>query len=112
MIVIRNLSDTHQVSDTEIRIMVRQRIDALGGDAFDTTELGYFLVVEVADTLGALSAQMGFPILCNRWTGICFGQPGFTPSFEFVEEFETAFDLVTLRDQHSAHVRVRRDDSL
>ncbi len=46
MIVVKSLSETDQISNSVIRDLVRQRIDDLGGDSFDTTELGYFLVGE------------------------------------------------------------------
>lgn len=44
MIVVKSLSETDQISNSVIRDLVRQRIDDLGGDSFDTTEFGYFLV--------------------------------------------------------------------
>ena len=87
MIVVRNLQSTHQISNPEIRQLVQQRISDLGGEAFDTTTLGYFLVIEQGDTLDAVNTQLGFSILANRFTGIAYDQPGFSPSFEFVEEF-------------------------
>lgn len=94
MIIVRDLSSIHHISNIAIRELVRQRIDDLGGDAFDTNTLGYFLAVESGDTLEVLSAQMGFDPLRNRYTGIRYDQAGFTPSFEFVEEFSTCFDAV------------------
>lgn len=94
VIVVRNLCHLDQISNIAIRTMVRQRINDLGGPAFDATELGYFLIVESGDTVEAISEQMGFPVLCNRITGIQWDQPGFTPSFEFVAEFPACFDLV------------------
>lgn len=74
--------------------MVWQRINDLGGEAFDAAELGYFLVVESGDALEAIKAQIGFDILCNRWTGIRYDQSGFIPSFEFIEEFSFCYDMV------------------
>lgn len=94
VIVVRNPTHIDQISNAEIRELVQPRINDLGGPAFDAAELGYFLIVESGDTLEAISEQMGFPILCNRITGIPWDQTGFTPSFEFVEEFPACFDLV------------------
>ena len=94
MIIVRDLSAIHQISNLEIRELVTQRMDDLGGDAFDANALGYFLVVERGDTLEALSAQLGFDILCNRFTGIRYDQTRFMPSFEFVEEFPACYDMV------------------
>lgn len=94
MLVIRDLADAAHVRDPEIRQLVEQRINDLGGEAFDAEELGYFLVVESGDTLQAINAQIGFNILCNRIDGIAFGSPGYYPSFEFIEDFQTGYDMV------------------
>jgi len=98
VIVVRDLPTIDQISNLQIRELVRQRINDLGGEAFDSNELGYFLVVESSDTLDALSAQLGFELLQNRFTGIPFNATGFTPSFEFIEEFPACFDMVFVLD--------------
>lgn len=94
MQVIRSLNDTLQISNAAIRALVRERINDLGGDAFNADELGYFLVVEVGDTLEGINAQLGFDILSNRWTGLRYDHADFTPSFEFVEEFPSYYELL------------------
>ncbi len=94
MQIIRDLASTAQISNPAIRQLVQQRIDELGGEAFDTTALGYLLVIQPGDTLDAIDTQLGFSSLANRVTGIRYEQPGFTPSFEFVEEFPSCYDMV------------------
>ena len=99
MQIIRDLPSTLQIIDPAIRQLVQQRIEELGGDKFDATELGFFLVIEPGDSLEAISAQVGFDILANRITGIRFGEPGFAPSFEFVEEIGNyCYDAVWVLD--------------
>ena len=98
MIVVRDHSTIDQISTPAIRELVQQRINDLGGESFDSNELGYFLVVESSDTLEALSAQLGFDLLRNRFTDIPFNATGFTPSFEFIEEFPTCYDMVLVLD--------------
>ncbi len=98
MIVVRNLQSTHQIRNPAIRELVFLRINDLDGAAFDTDELGYFLVVESGDTIEAIHAQVGFNILQNRFTGIRFDATGFTPSFEFIEEFPACYDMVFVLD--------------
>jgi hypothetical protein len=92
--VVKTLADTDQISNTAIRALVRERINDLGGDAFNATELGYFLVVEGGDALEGINDQLGFEILCNRMTGVRYDQADFFPSFEFVEEFPSCYDMV------------------
>lgn len=94
MQTIRDLAGTSQIRDPAIRQLVTHRINDLGGEAFDSAELGYFLVVESGDTLEALETQLGFSIVANRLTGIRYDQAGFTPSFELVEEFPSSYDMV------------------
>ena len=95
---ILDLPSTEQISDPAIRKLVQHRIDELGGDKFNTTELGYFLVIEPGDSIVAISSQLGFSILANRFTGIRYDEVGFTPSFEFIEEFPACFEIVIILD--------------
>ena len=95
---ILDLPSTQRISDPAIRKLVQQRIDDLGGDKFDAAVLGYFLVIEPGDSLDSISTQIGFNILANRFTGIRWDQPAFTPSFEFIEEFPACYELVFILD--------------
>ena len=106
MHVVEDLQSTHPISTPAIRELVQQRINDLGGESFDSNELGYFLVVESSDTLEALSAQLGFDMLRNRFTGIRFNDSGFTPSFEFIEEFPACYDMVFVLDDTGIGVEI------
>ena len=54
----------------------------------------------------AIHAQVGFNILHNRFTGVRYDQPGFTPSFEFVEVFPACYDMVFIMDDSGYGVEV------
>jgi hypothetical protein len=92
LIVAHDHSNLDQISNVAIKDLIRKRIDSL--NELDAADLCNILVVEGSDTLESLSAQLTFNILCNRFTGIRFDQEGFTPSFEFIEEFPSCFDMV------------------
>jgi hypothetical protein len=98
VIVVRDLQSTYQISNPAIRELIQQRINDLGGEAFDTEAMVYFVVVEAGDTIEAINGQVGFNILHNRFTGIRFDATGFTPSFEFIEELPSCFDMVFVLD--------------
>lgn len=98
MIVVRNIQSTRQISNAAIRHLVQLRINDLGGEAFNADALGYFLVVEAGDTIKVIGAQVGFNILHNRFTGVRYDSPGFTGSFEFIEEFPSCYDMVFVLD--------------
>jgi hypothetical protein len=95
MQIIRNPADAALIADSELRTLVRKTIAALSPDGpYDPAVLGYFLIVEPDDTIAELDAQIGFSILANRWTGIRFDQPGYTQSFEVLDEHANWFEIV------------------
>ena len=106
MIVVRDHSTIDQISNLQIRELVQQRINDLGGESFDSNELGYFLVVEAGDSIEAIRATVGFDILHNRFTGIRFNATGFTPSFEFIEEFPACYDMVFVLEDSGFGVEI------
>ena len=106
MIIVKTISAIQKISNAAIRALVQQRINDLGGEAFDADSLGYFLVIEAIDTIEAISEQVGFNILHNRFTGTRYDQTGFTPSFEFVEEFPTCYDMVFILSDDGYGVEV------
>lgn len=106
MQVIREPASTAQIANPEIRRLVEQRIYDLGKEPFDLAALGYFIVIEPGDSLETINAQLGFPILANRWTGLHFGQPGFTPTFEFVEAFPGCYEMVFIVDDSGYGIEV------
>lgn len=57
-------------------------------------ELAHFIVFEPGDSLTQLEAELGFSPLTNRVDGSRFGDPDFTPSFEWVQDHGTWFELV------------------
>jgi len=106
MQTIRDLQSTHRISNPAINGLVQQRMHDLGGEAFDTDALGYILVVEGGDTIEAIHAQVGFNILHNRFTGVRYDQPGFTGSFEFIEEFSNCYDMVFVLDDSGVGIEM------
>ena len=109
-----DLASTAQIGNPAIRQLVEERINDLGDEAFDATEIGYFLVVEAIDTIEAIQKQVGFNVLKNRFTGIRFDATGFTPSFEFVEEFASCFDMVLVisNDGYGVELFVPKTDGV
>lgn len=95
MLVVRDLSGLPGVPDIEVRSLIEQRIVMLSEDEpYDAAVHGYFVMVEVDDRLEVLDAQLGFPILSNRHDGTTFGEPGFTPCHEILEEHSGCFEMV------------------
>ena len=92
MLVINDPSSLSQVNDPDVRDLIQRRIDEYGSDA----GLATFVVVEPGDPLGALDAQLGFPILTNRFDGSRYGEPGFAPSFELAEDHGGFYEVLLI----------------
>lgn len=84
MIKAADLSATAAISNTQVRLLVEQRIDSITAEGFDMSEVGYFLVVEPGDTPEAIARQLGFVPTINRLTGKRYDDAQFTPHFECV----------------------------
>ncbi|MBK9440761.1 MAG: hypothetical protein IPN53_05340 [Comamonadaceae bacterium] len=91
MQIIRTPADP--VSDPELR----QLIDRVFATVSECPEiLGFILIVEAGDNLATINSQIGFDILANRWTGLCYDQPGYTPAFEILAEHADWYEMVVI----------------
>ncbi len=106
MIVVRDMESSYQISDTDIRCLVQKRLNDLGADSFDLNALGYLLVIDVGDTIVDIQNQVGFSILHNRLNGVRYDQALFTPSFEFIEELPSCYDMVFVIDDTGKGIEI------
>jgi hypothetical protein len=97
MLVLRDPKALFQVDDRRLRALLARRTEDLlaeaGGD-HELRDLVTFVVIGPGDSLEAMEAQLGFPVLRNRFDGTRFGDPGFAPSFELIEEHAGYYELV------------------
>ena len=103
MLTLRNITLASTIADPDLRSIIEQRFaDMSGGDEYDAdleTELEpdhdlLVIVVEPGDSVQALESESGCPILHNLVGDVRFGEPGFTPSFEVLEEHAGFYELV------------------
>ena len=95
MRVLRDRQSIAAIVDPALRILIEQRVESLSEfDDCELHELVTFVVVEPGDSLEAIDSQLGFPILTNRFDGIRFGESGFTPSFDILEEHAGYYEIV------------------
>ena len=64
----------------------------------DISETARFLVVEPGDGLATLHRSLGFSVFQNAVDGCRFGEPGFTPSWEWIEDHGCCFEFVFIMD--------------
>lgn len=81
MIVLRDPLLVGSIPDPNIRFLVEQRFTEItDGEAYDADIHGYFVVVELGDSVSALEQEIGCPILA--------------PCFEVLEEHPSFYEMV------------------
>ena len=101
MISIRSTADMARALASPIdadlkRLLALRRDQLLACDGHDLGELAHFVVVEPADTLAAIEEVVGMPLATNLVDGSKYGDPGFTPNFEYVERHGAWFEAVMI----------------
>ena len=96
MLILRDTDAVTELPDLRIRELIEQRIEEISEYCpWDADELGPFIVVEPGDTDADIEAETGFSILHSPYNGTQFGDPGFSPAFEFAESHsDQLFELV------------------
>lgn len=113
MLLIREPSLTDRITSLEVRLLVRQRITMLSADGpYDPDVCGYFIVFELGDNLECLDEQLGFSVLGNRFDGKRFGDFGFTPCWEILEEHASCYEMVLILsdDGYGVEVFIPKDE--
>ena len=90
----------------KLRALITQRyIQLTGASGSDLTGLGRFVVVEPHDAPESIEREIGFSVIADLSTGHSFGEPDFTPSWEWCEDHGDGFELVFIfTDDGFAHV--------
>jgi hypothetical protein len=68
------------------------------GNEYPLDELAHFVLVGPADRLDELEEYLGFSVFQNVVDGYRFGEPDFTPSWEWIEDHGYCFELVFIMD--------------
>lgn len=94
MIVLRDPATVTSINDPALRSLLTQRFKEISQDEpYDPDVLGYFMVVEPIDSVEALETATGCSILHGRFGAAIFGEQGFVPAFEFMEEHPSCFEM-------------------
>jgi hypothetical protein len=83
--------------DHRIKRLLRKRRTQLGYE-FGLTELAHFVVVQPRDTLEALEQVLSFSVFQNPVDGSHFGEPYFSPGWEWIEDHGFCFEFVFIMD--------------
>lgn len=116
MQVLRNTASMERAAqsttDPALRSLLSERIKLFHEYVeTDLSEVVTFLIVEPDDALAAIGAELGFPILENRFDRSLYGQPNFTPCWEWILDHDEYFEIVFVLspDGYGVIVFVRND---
>jgi len=88
--------------DPRLKQLLIERRDQLGGDIVD---IARFIVVQPGDRMTALKDQLGWSLFENVTDGRHFGDPEFSPSWEWLADHGHCFEMVfIMTDDGFAHV--------
>ena len=95
MLILRDPAALSGVSDPAIAQLLALRFEQLSEDEpYDPDINGFFILVEPRDTVSALEAASGCWITQGLFSDARYGEEGFSPCFEFLEEHPFCFDMV------------------
>jgi len=77
--------------DRRLKRLLIERRDQLDGDIKNKAR---FVIVRPGDTIEALEAALSFSVFQNPGDGTRFGDPDFTPGWEWIEDHDHIFELV------------------
>ncbi len=87
--------------DPRLKRLLIERRDQLGGDITDRAR---FVIVQPGDNPNALEAELSFSVFQKPGDGTRFGDPDFTPGWEWLADHGHCFELVfILTDDGFAH---------
>jgi hypothetical protein len=80
-------------TDTALVSILARRSEQLSLDVEELAQFAHFLVIQPGDSLGGITAELGFSPLSNFADGKRFGDPDFMPSWEWIEDHGGWFEL-------------------
>ena len=89
--------------DPRLKQLLTDRIQQL--DVADLSTAARFVIVQPGDTIADADQALGFSILQSLGDGTRYGDPDFSPGWEWIEDHGFAFELVFIfTDDGFAHV--------
>ena len=87
MILLRDPQQIPQVHQPEIKAFLRRRFhDICDPEPYDPDEHGFFILVEPGDTSDRIESETGYSLLKSLFNGTAYGDPEFSPDFEYLED--------------------------
>lgn len=89
-------STINLLANNQLRALLTERVEQLTNawEGIDLSDLTHFLIIQPGDTAGDAEHELGWSLLVNPADGARFGQPDFTPSWEWLEDHGGWFEAV------------------
>lgn len=88
-------TDLTELEDGPVKELLAQRFEDIAqGEEFDPGTMGFFVLVELGDSLAAIEAESGCWISSNPLSDKRYPDAGFVPVFEVLEEHTDCFEMV------------------
>jgi len=100
MITLRTASAVNNtielLADNQLRSLLTERVHQLitAWEGIDLRDLTHFLIIQPGDTAADAEHELGWSLLVNPVDGARFGDPAFTPSWEWIENHGGWFEAV------------------
>ncbi|MEH6700312.1 hypothetical protein [Parasphingorhabdus sp.] len=100
MISLRTSTAIHStlnlLADNQLRSLLTEHLDQLttAWEGIDLSDLTHFLIIQPGDTAADAEHELGWSLLVNPVDGARFGDPAFTPSWEWIEDHGGWFEAV------------------
>ena len=95
MHILRDAADVAALDDAALRDLIKRRLDDREvGEDFDAELHGAFVVMVPGDGLAEVEATVGVPLLVNPVTRVPYGDPAFSPIFEYAGRHARFYELV------------------
>lgn len=96
--------------DLQLKQLLIERRDQLGHKIFNEAR---FVIVQPGDSLSVLEAELGFSVFQNPVDCTRFGEPDFTPGWEWLAYHGHSFEMVfIMTDDGFAHVVLIQDSPM
>ena len=89
--------------DPRLKRLLRNRIQQLNVE--DLSTAARIVIVQPGDTIANLDQALGFSVFMNPGDGTRYGDPDFTPGWEWIEDHSHSIELLfIMTDDGFAHV--------
>ncbi len=97
MLILSDPGDLYRIKEDSIRQLLTQRfMEMMEGviEDYDPDVNGVFVLIEKGDTVTSIESNSEAWICSSPFNKVRYGEPGFVPAFEVLEEHPSCYEMV------------------